>query len=453
MGFINNIGNGVLDILRSSAEASAPIVVNKGGDITDVIPGDINIIELTISSQDGQRKETLIGVCKAIDIFESINAPGIFCELAISDSRRIYQDFPILMEEIITITFETPSNPGNPTSYVFHLNSVDNMVPNENQRTMTCTLQCVSPELWTNAGAFVDKDYDDNVSDIVKDIMEEKIKSKKKLHVDKTIGIDKYSLFLAQPFRAIHSLLEYAISDRYKSHTYTFFENRDGFHFTTYERLIEKGRKELARGSSDKQFFYDSVRKERIEDVNIRNIIAYNKAASASALEKRSAGAYVGTGTTVNMQTAGQRQATYTANIGNDEFQKMDENGAASNSTNNVRLGAKTKRPTAYNLLPIFSNRSKTPLAEAFATRQAFIQHLTQSVTQIHIYGDSELTVGDMIKCTLPSASSFDDATGKSRLDSGNYLITRLRHIILITDRPQHTISLELVKNDLSETA
>lgn len=453
MGFINNIGNGVLDILRSSAEASAPIVINKGSDVTDVIPGDIKIIELTLSSEDGQRKETLMGVCTAIDIFESINAPGIFCELVINDSRRIYQDFPILMEEIITITFETPGNPGNPTSYVFHLNDVMNKIVNENQRTMSYTLQGISPELLTNSFQFVDKDFDDNVSDIVKNIMEEKIKSKKKLHVDKTIGIDKYPMFLAQPFRAIHSLLEYSLSDRYKSHTYTFFENRDGYHFTTYERLIEKGRKELARGSSDKQFFYDAVRKERIEDVNIRNIIAYNQVAAASAIEKRSAGAYVGTGTALNVQTAGQKQAVYTANIGNDEFQKMDENGSASNSTNNVRLGGKTKRPTAFNLLPIFSNRSKTPLAEAFATRQAFIQHLTQNVTQIHIYGDSELTVGDMIKCTLPSASSFDDATGVSRLDSGNYLITRLRHIILINDRPQHTISLELVKNDLSENA
>ena len=453
MGFISNIGNGVLDILRSSGEASAPIVINKGSDITDVIPGDISIIDITLSSEDGQRKETLIGVCAAIDIFESINTPGIFCELVINDSRRIYQDFPILKEEFITVTFETPGNPGNPTSYYFRLNDVMNIVINENQRTMSYTLQGVSPELWTNSKTLVDKEYNDNISDIVKNIMEEKIQSKKKLQVDKTIGVDKHQLFNFKPFRAIHSLLEFSISDRYLSHTYTFFENRDGFHYTTYERLIEKGRKEIARGSSDKHFFYDSVRKERIEDVNIRNIIAYNQVAAASAIEKNSSGVHVGTATTIDMQTAGQRQAAYTANIGNDKFQRMDENGAATNSTNNVRISGKTKRPTAFNLLPIFSNRSKTPLAESFASRQAFIEHLTNNVTQIHIYGDSELTVGDMIRCSFPSASSFDDATGKSRLDSGNYLITRLRHIILINDRPQHTISLELVKNDLSENA
>jgi hypothetical protein len=453
MGFISNISNGVLDILRNSAEAAAPIIVNKGGDITDVIPGDIHIIDITLNSKDGQKSETLIGVCTAINIFESLNVPGIFCELSISDSRRIYQEFPILKEETIRISFETPGNTGEPTTYVFCLNEVLNIVPNENQRTMSYTLQGMSVELETNSRNYVDKEFLDNISDVVKNIMEEKIQSKKKLKIDKTIGIDRHQLFNFRPFRAIHSLLDYSMSDRYLSHTYTFFENRDGFHYTTYERLIEKGRKELARGSSDKHFFYDSVRKERIEDVNIRNIIAYNQIAAASVIAKNSGGAYVGTATTVDMQTAGQRQGIFTGNIGNDKFQRMDENGAATNSTNAVRIAGKTRRPTAFNLLPIFSNRSKTPLAEAFASRQAFIQHLTNNITHIHIYGDSELTVGDMIRCTFPSASSFDDATGISRLDSGNYLITRLRHIILINDRPQHTISLELVKNDLSENA
>jgi hypothetical protein len=141
-----------LDFFASKGHAivpSAPIVVNKGNNV-DVIPGDINIIDITLSSEDGQRKETLIGVCTAIDIFESINAPGIFCELVINDSRRIYQDFPILREEFITISFETPDNDGDPTSYVFRLNEVKNIVINENQRTMSYTLQGISPEFLTS---------------------------------------------------------------------------------------------------------------------------------------------------------------------------------------------------------------------------------------------------------------------------------------------------------------
>ena len=452
MSFIGNIFQSVNSILQGSIEASSPIIVNKGPS-TDVVAGDIKIIDITLSSEDQQRKETLIGVCTSLDIFESIHTPGIFCELNIGDSRELYQKFPIIGEELVTISFETPSNPGNPTSYVFYVNEVKNKVINENQKTMSYTLQCISPELLTNASNFVDKDFNDTISNIVKNIMEETIKSKKKVEVEKTIGVDKYPIYNLKPFSAIHSLLNQSISDRYLSHAYVFFENRHGYQFTTYERLIEQGRKQLSAGLSDKEFFYDAVRKERIEDVNIRNIIAYNQVSSTDTISRRSGGAYVGTATTIDMQSAGQLQAVYTGNIGADKFQKMDDNGAAQSSTANIRNGGRTRRPTAFNILPIFSDRSKTPFAEAFASRQAFLQGLTQNITQIHIYGDSELTVGDMIKCTFPSASSFDDQTGISRLDSGNYLITKLRHIILMGDRPQHTISLELVKNNLSETA
>lgn len=452
MGFVRNVTQGIQDILGSSIAASSPIIVNKGPD-GDIIAGDINIIDITMSSIDGNRKYNLIKQCISMDIYESIHAPAIFCELNINDSARVYQEFPIIGEELISISFETPSNPGTPTTYIFHVNEVKNKIINENQKTMSYTLQCVSPEIMTNAIEFVDKDFDDTVSNIVKNIMEERIKTKKKVEVDKTIGVDKYHIFNLEPFRAIHSLIPMALSDRYLSHSYVFFENRNGYQFTTYEKLIEQGKKQLSKGLSDKQFFYDAVRKERIEDVNIRNIIAYNQLSATDTISKLRGGGYIGTATSINFQTAGQRQSVYTGNIGLDNFQTLDENGAAQNSTGNIRAGSKTKRPTAYNLLPIFSSRSKTPLTEAFASRQAYIQYLTQNITQIHIYGDSEITVGDVINCKFPSAGSFDDDTGVSRLDSGNYLVTHVRHMIINGDRPQHTMSLEIVKNDLSETA
>jgi len=451
MSFFKDVFQGVENILRSSVSASSPIIVNKGANI-DVVAGDIKIIDITLSSEDHDRKTSLINQFTSIDIFESINTPAIFCELTISDSVELQEQFPLIKEELITISFETPNNPGDPTRYVFHVRSINSNVINENQKTASYTITGVSPELLINKTAFVDKHFDDTISNMVKNIMEEKITTNKKVEVEKTVGIfPKKNIYNMLPFQAIHSLLRHAVSDRYLSHTFTFFENKHGYHFTTYERLIEQGRNRLSKGLSDKEFFYDMVRKEHIEDVNIRNIIAYNSVGGTDVLEKTAS--YVNTATAIDMQSAGQRQAVYVKNIGADKFQKMDDNGAATNSTGNVRAFGKTKRPTAFSILPIFSHDNKLSLVEAAAARDAFVEDLTNTVTQIHVYGDSDLTVGDMIKCNLPSASSFDDAAGSSRLDSGNYLITRLRHIILMGDRPQHTIALEIVKLNFTETA
>ena len=150
MGFVNNILNGVQDILESNIKAASPIIVNKGA-TNDIVAGDINIIDITMSSQDGQRTYSLIEQCKTINIYESIHSPAIFCELFIRDSTRLLQDFPIICEELVTISFETPNNPGNPTKYIFQVNEVMNKVIDENQKTMTYTLQCISPELMVNA--------------------------------------------------------------------------------------------------------------------------------------------------------------------------------------------------------------------------------------------------------------------------------------------------------------
>jgi hypothetical protein len=451
MGFVNNVLNNVRDILGQSVAAAQPIIVNKGPE-KDIVAGDINIISITMTSEDGQRKYDLTSQCKTIDIFEGIHYPAIFCELFISDSIGMLKDYPIIGEELITISFETPNNPGEPTTYVFHTREPRNIVISENQKTVTYTISCCSPEVFVNLQNFVDKDFDDTVSNIVRTIMKENLGTTKKLEIDKTIGIDKQIFYNEHPLQVFHKLLPYSLSNRYLSHAFVFFENKHGYYFTTYEKLIERGRKQIERGS-DKQFFYDAARKEAIEDVNIRNILAYNKVTSGDALAKRR-GAYVGSAVTVNMQTLGQRQAIYTANIGLDNFQTLDgDDGAATNTTSNIRAGGKTRRPTAFNLLPILSKRSKTPLEEGYVARQAFLSNLTQNITQIHVYGDSEITVGDVIKCSFPSAAGFDNETGVSRLDSGNYLVTYVRHMIVNGDRGTHTMSLELVKNDFTENA
>ena len=62
------------------------------------------------------------------------------------------------------------------------------------------------------------------------------------------------------------------------------------------------------------------------------------------------------------------------------------------------------------------------------------------------IYGDSNLSVGDVIECTFPTVPDMGDTTTRPSTDTGYYLITHLRHIILNTDRPQHVISCNLYR-------
>jgi len=122
-----------------------------------------------------------------------------------------------------------------------------------------------------------------------------------------------------------------------------------------------------------------------------------------------------------------------------------DNNGTALIGTDFIR---QYERNSIVNMLVAVNSetRPNTNLAEVLVKRNAFLNKLKQIEAQIFVYGDSNLAVGDVIECSFPTSSSAENDKGETRLDSGNYLITHLRHMILFTDRPQHVIACNLMK-------
>ena len=143
-------------------------------------------------------------------------------------------------------------------------------------------------------------------------------------------------------------------------------------------------------------------------------------------------------------------KSNYTDNEGSSQFKIADGSSSATTTTSTFQKNH--GQTTAVSLLRYTrSDRPNDFLTDKMAVISSYADKISQNITQIHIYGDTEITVGDMIKCTFPSTKDTDDNTGKSRLDSGNYLVSKLCHIILNTDRPQHTIALELIKGGFTE--
>ena len=64
------------------------------------------------------------------------------------------------------------------------------------------------------------------------------------------------------------------------------------------------------------------------------------------------------------------------------------------------------------------------------------------------VHGQTTLTVGDMVRVSVPAVGSVDEVEDK--LYSGAYLITKLRHTFSPPTR-SHVISMEVVKDGLSE--
>jgi hypothetical protein len=229
-----------------------------------------------------------------------------------------------------------------------------------------------------------------------------------------------------------------------------FFENRRGFNFVTIEKMMEDGAKAIAAGASDKEFFLDNNSKLDSRNITIRDIIAYNQPNFATAVSKVQDGAQFKIVNKVDLVTMNTTKLNYTDNEGSAQFKTADGSSAATTTTSTFQQNH--GKTTAVSMLRFTrSDKSEDFFPDKMNIISSYADKIAQNITNIHIYGDTEITVGDMIKCTFPSTKDTDDNTGKSRLDSGNYLVSKLCHIVLNTDRPQHTIALELIKGGFTE--
>ena len=465
MSFISSILNEVRTSLENRIERSDDI--NPGKSVgTDFRPSDVNLESITITSTDNKRRYSLMSQVTRIDIFESIYSPVIYAELQIQDSIGLDQNFPIKGEEYISIIFSTPGSES--TEYQFINRGIPvNKKLNENLKGSTYTLKLVSVDALknllatslNNKGEFVSKFVKDNVTGIVKDILKEDLKVALPVNVVNTKGIFEesitYGLSISgssmTPFRYIDKFKnQLAAAVQYESSAFHFFLNKHGYFFTTKEKLIEDGSKLLSKNKSDKRFVFDAVRNVDKKNVTMRNILAFNQVNNAvDTLDYMFDSGFAGSATTLDLLTFGTKTVTYTDNVGADKFKKTDEDSGNMFTTDFTRKFGKTITNSR-----LVTGRADLPdrgLAEKLVKSQAFAAKMGLNELQIEVYGDSELTVGNVIECTLPASTASEETADKMRLYSGNYLVAALRHMIINGDRPQHIISMALEKNGLVE--
>jgi hypothetical protein len=111
------------------------------------------------------------------------------------------------------------------------------------------------------------------------DITKSYLGTSKKIDVQQTKGIQKVLVQSQQPFDAISMLRKRSISIDNKSSSYVFFENQEGFHFKTLEKLMESD-------TGDRVFTNDETIRTDIKKPIFRNLIDYEQPMQFSALDR-----------------------------------------------------------------------------------------------------------------------------------------------------------------------
>ncbi len=321
----------------------------------------------------------------------------------------------------------------------------------ETAKSASYIMELVSEEHLTNETVRVIKRYDGPISESVRSIFQEVLKTKKELDIEATQNLYSFIGTNKKPFWTITWLAKQSVPNIPNSYGntagYFFFETRRGFNYKSIDGLFDK--------KVYRKLIYNKTTSEIVPVGYDGKILDYEDTDNGDLKEQLKIGAYTSTTNLFNSfessyncnQLTWSSQANVVKALGIDFGKDIntkftDEVSYSRIFQGNVNLG---------NMFP--PDQSKEPVIEKekIASQSNSRYNQVFKVTlKIRIAGDFSLQAGDLIYCDFQEISSKKTVVPNDRL-SGLYMISSLCHHI--NRKPKETItSLELVRDSYGRT-
>ena len=410
-------------------------------------PGDIKIISLKLTNTNKSATVDIRAQAVSISIFEDMEEPSIYAEIMMVDSINLVKDFPIIGEEDLEISYITPGR-DKPTTYKMRTFAVDGTGSGMTSKSSSYTLKCVSTEHFTNGVQLIDKGYNNTVAEMVVDILANELKSKKPYQIEATRGLVPINIPQKSPFQTIDMLRQKAIAKRPSGGVFVFYENQYGYNFVSIEKLIEDGKTAIA----SKTFTYmpDTKSDKQREAYAFRNLIRYEHLSKFDTIEKFTSGMFKNVARSFDILTKQVSETLFQLKDQAHKFETGEKKAVIPNSQKIIDE-AMQGAPT-YMFMPKDSSKGNDYVGDLIGYRHSFVKLFNQIVTRCMIHGDNYLSVGDLVSLNLPDTSGTTEKKSGDKRFSGNYLITKLRHIIVQEDRKfKHSITFDCNKIGFNE--
>lgn len=410
--------------------------------------GKYTLISLTLSAPGG-RVLNLSGQMVKVDIYENILAPSVIGVFTLSDAVGIFNSF-VFEEQELCVSWTT-NDTGKEAHYRFKILGGNPQAQTTSQgQNAIYTLTGVSPEAYESAKM---KDFQEKFPAVTKKIepyaivtlcLEQALKTEKPKYYEKTKGLHQFNFTKVTPFEAIEKARQDAVSASHDSSSYVFFENKHGYHFITIEELIKRGKKRIG----DKVFFNAPIGGADSTGTLWRNILAYK----IVQLGNQAALAATGGGKVllnfVNLRNKSEI-ITKEATLKDYDFEKLNK---GSETMSPVAATKNTEQPAVPRQYYFDPEDEQNDLIDKKAALACYMSGFLSVINHITIYGDTEITAGDVITIHInePSGLKGDGPVEESTAISGNFLVAKVRHCLTFGDTPQYYQALEVVKDSMN---
>lgn len=404
--------------------------------------GKYKLLALSISTPNKPIDLSLYAV--KCDIYESILSPSAIIEITISDSTGLLTAFNFV-EECLCISYTT-NNESTPVHYEFKILEVNPVRTLPSDKGVVFVMTGISEEILKAKTL-------KNIPLIRKKIESEKIvkamleltETKKELYFEKTKGLHTFSITNTTPFDAIDQVRKGAISEKYKGSAFVFFENKNGYHFKSIEKLVEEGLPNIG----DKFFIHSTLAGSNVQGSKWRNIIAFKVIQNGNQNVGLAVGGYNNSIRRYNIETG--ELEFYEKNANQVDFLTMNE---GSKSSSNEQQDKRNKDEGKIILSLYNGDQENNEYAEKQNLLPYYMTNFLSVIVHMTVYGDSSLTVGDMIACKIPEHTGLtlgDDRayTDNDPITSGNYLVCKAHHVLTFGEFPQYYQGLEIIKDGI----
>lgn len=414
--------------------------------------GQVNIIGCDILTTTGAGLE-VTSLAERISIYEDITSPFISGEIVLRDTYDIPNTIGRSDRNLIRLVINTPSLPesSNIQGYFLIYDLVDRQLASD--RSQLYTYRFVSEEMVYDAQKRISKTYRGTGDTIIKEILEEKLVTKKTLKADEApVNQITYTSNFWSPTQNIRYCIENS-KDSQGNASYLFFENRNGFNFTPLTSM-KKG--------DPMQYFAAS---DFSTDVDTDTGSLRFGSASRNPNNDYSVIREIRVDSTFNyldfLSKGGARTSLYTHDLTTKKINIMKYELVRDKHTllNKNRFLSDS---AISNTEPIIMTAPKywSALDEGDKTNTSFLQNRVSQLTQfnafkieIDVFGRTDYTVGSYVVLDLNQIRAISRDEDKDlyidKMYSGVYIVSKIAHHIT---RKEHKCTLELIKDstDLS---
>lgn len=412
----------------------------------NIEPGDVEIrkIQLTKWGSKSAVPIDLIGQVLTMSVYEDVGEPSMILELTLVDSLNIVQNYPIVGEELIEVSFITPGRE-NAFRSTFFVYSIEGTSNNPNAKASIYTIKAVTPLHYLSSRYMIGKTFNTTIDriimDIISDVTEVMGVGYTRVQVERTKGIVPITVPLLTAFEAIDFLRQRAVSAEHPSGgAFLFFENQYGYQFRSIEGVIAEGKKQVAT----KEFTYEPAinQDKQRSQYSFRNILNYTHLNKFDSIKKITSGSINNKVEAFNIHTKQLEITNFNLAEKAKTFQSTD---SKSRMPNSIEFFERFKKQDKTFFMAKDSSRGDDFLETTIGSKLSYANLFSENSVRVLINGDNYITAGDVIKLNLPDTSGTTEKKLGDRMNSGNYMVTRLRHIISTEQgaKPKHQIAMD----------